>query len=170
MKELILATNNENKIKEYRQILSEFGFNIKSQSEAGINIEVEETGTTFEENSRLKAQAIYDIKKTNVIADDSGLEVRALNNEPGVYSARYKGLSTARERNEYILNRLKEEKDRFARFVTTICYIDDTGHEELFKGIEILKQVIKLPIKVTIDKIDIINYPFNQIMMLDLNN
>ena len=92
MKELIVASNNANKIKEYKSILEPLGFKVMSQSEAGINIEVEETGTTFEENSLLKGQAIYDITHKNVIADDSGMEVTALNNEPGIYSARYKGI------------------------------------------------------------------------------
>ena len=135
MKDLIVASNNQNKIKEYKAILEPLGFNVISQSEAGINIEVEETGTTFEENSLLKAQAIYDITHKNVIADDSGMEVSFLNNEPGIYSARYKGLKTALERNKYILSALKNAKDRSARFICTICYIDETGKHKMFKGI-----------------------------------
>lgn len=135
MKELIIASNNENKLKEYRSILKDFNFDIKSQSEAGINIEVEETGTTFEENSKLKADAIFELTHKNVIADDSGLMINALNGEPGVYSARYKGLKNADQRNGYILGRLESESDRTATFVTTIYYIDETGHAELFKGL-----------------------------------
>lgn len=135
MKELIVASNNQEKIKEYKLILEPLGFKILSQSEAGINIEVEETGTTFEENSLLKAKAIYEITHKNVIADDSGLEISYLNNEPGIYSARYKGIKTPLERNEYVLNKLKDVSDRSARFICTICYIDETGHEEIFKGV-----------------------------------
>ena len=135
MKDLIVASNNQGKIKEYKEILEPLGFNLMSQSEANINIEVEETGETFEENSTLKAEAIYNLTHKCVLADDSGLEIKALNNEPGVYSARYKGIKTAKERNDYILDKLKNEKDRSARFVCTICYIDEEGNKNLFKGI-----------------------------------
>lgn len=135
MKDLIIASNNKGKIKEYKFILEPLGFNVLSQSEAGIDIEVDETGTTFEENSLLKAKAIYEITHKNVIADDSGLEISYLNNEPGVYSARYKGIKTPEERNEYVLEHLKNAEDRSARFICTICYIDSSGHEEMFKGI-----------------------------------
>ena len=135
MKDLIVASNNKGKIKEYKEILEPLGFNVLSQSEANINIEVEETGKTFEENSILKAEAIYNLTHKCVLADDSGLEIKALNNEPGIYSARYKGIETADERNDYVLNRLKNEKDRSARFVCTICYIDEKGNRNIFKGI-----------------------------------
>lgn len=80
--DLIVASNNKGKISEYKNILSKFGYEIYSQSEKNINIEVEETGTTFEENAVLKAQAIYEKTHECVISDDSGLEVEALNNEP----------------------------------------------------------------------------------------
>ena len=92
--DIIIASNNKGKISEYRKLLGALGHNVYSQSEKNINIKVEETGTTFEENAILKAQAIYDIAHACVLSDDSGLEVEALNNEPGIYSARYKGLQT----------------------------------------------------------------------------
>ena len=135
MKDLIVASNNEGKIKEYKEILEKYGFNVISQKEAGINLEVEETGTTFEENAHLKAYAIYEKTKKNVISDDSGLEVEALNNEPGIYSARYKGIETADMRNDYIINALKWKRNRKAKFNCVICFIDENGHEEMFKGI-----------------------------------
>ena len=137
MKDIIIASNNQGKIKEYKEILEPLGFNVLSQSESGVDLEVEETGETFEENASLKAEAIYNIKHTCVLADDSGIEIKYLNNEPGVYSARYKGIPTALERNEYVLEHLKDARgsDRAARFVCCICYIDETGHKELFKGI-----------------------------------
>lgn len=91
MKQLILASNNKKKVEELSRILSKYGYEVLSQSQAGVNIEVEENGTTFIENARIKAQAIYDIKKVAVVADDSGLCVDALNGEPGIYSARYGG-------------------------------------------------------------------------------
>lgn len=133
--ELIIASNNKGKIKEYKNILEPLGFSVFGQSEKNINIEVDETGTTFEENAILKAQAIYDIAHCCVISDDSGLEVSALNNEPGIYSARYKGLETEEERRQCILEQLKGENNRSARFICCICFIDMEGNNHLFKGI-----------------------------------
>ena len=135
MKELIIASNNKDKIREYKEMLEPLGFRVLSQGEAGIDLEVDETGTTFEENSELKAEAIYNITHKYVIADDSGLEVTSLNNEPGVYSARYKGIPTAQGRSEYILEKLEGVTDRSARFICTICYIDADGNKKLFKGV-----------------------------------
>ncbi len=133
---LILATNNKEKVKEFKEILKPLGFEVVSQSEAGINIEVEETGTSFEENAVLKAKAVYDIAKTYVIADDSGLEVDALNGKPGIYSARYEGLATSHERNMRILEQISgvDDEKRTARFVCTICLIRDNGEINTVKG------------------------------------
>ena len=86
---IILATNNKNKVREVGEILSPMGYEVISQSDAGIDIEVEENGTTFEENAFLKADAVHKLSGDICIADDSGLEVDYLNGEPGVYSARY---------------------------------------------------------------------------------
>lgn len=133
--DLIIASNNKGKIKEYKDIFDKFGYQVFSQTEKDIYLEVEETGITFEENATLKAQAIYEITHSCVISDDSGLEVEALNNEPGLYSARYKGLATEHERIMAILDGLKNEGNRKARFVTCICFIDETGETHLFTGI-----------------------------------
>ena len=89
MKSIILASNNKNKLREIKDVLEQFNINVISQEEAGYDIEVDETGTTFEENAILKAEAIYNLAKSPVISDDSGLEIDALNGEPGVYSKRY---------------------------------------------------------------------------------
>ena len=132
--DLIIASNNKGKIVEYKSILEPLGFKVYSQSEKDINIEVEETGTTFEENAILKAQAIYDRIHCPVLSDDSGLEVEALNNEPGIYSARYKGLKTEEERRQAILKGLEGKENRNAKFTCCICYIDETGEKHLFKG------------------------------------
>lgn len=134
---IILASNNKNKLSELKQILSPFGYEIVSQSEAGINIEVEENGKTFEENSFIKAKAIYDITESAVIADDSGLEVDYLNKAPGVYSHRYAGENaTDTDRCEKILSELNDvpNENRTARFVCVICYIDENGKETLLRG------------------------------------
>ena len=133
--DIIIASNNKGKISEYRNILGALGHNVYSQSEKNINIKVEETGTTFEENAILKAQAIYDIAHACVLSDDSGLEVEALNNEPGIYSARYKGLQTDEEIRKAILKELEGNSNRKAKFTCCICYIDEKGEKHLFKGI-----------------------------------
>lgn len=133
--DIIIASNNKGKISEYRKLLGALGHNVYSQSEKNINIKVEETGTTFEENAILKAQAIYDIAHACVLSDDSGLEVEALNNEPGIYSARYKGLQTDEEIRKAILKELEGNSNRKAKFTCCICYIDEKGEKHLFKGI-----------------------------------
>ena len=132
---LIIASNNKGKIREYKDIFEPFGFLVVSQSEEHIHLEVEETGTTFAQNAVLKALAIYDIAHCCVISDDSGLEVEALNGEPGLFSARYKGLETEHERRMAVLEGLEGKENRNARFVTCICFIDETGADHLFTGI-----------------------------------
>lgn len=133
--DIIIASNNKGKISEYKNILEPLGFTVLSQSEIDINIEVEETGTTFEENAILKAEAIYNQTHKCVLSDDSGLEVEALNNEPGIYSARYKGLKTEADRNRAIIKALEGKENRNARFITCICYIDENGEKHIFNGI-----------------------------------
>ena len=133
--ELIIATNNAGKVREYKDIFTPLGYQAFSQGEKDIHLDVEETGTTFEENAYLKAKAVYNIAQTCVISDDSGLEVTALNNEPGIRSARYKGLETEHERRMAILDGLKDKEDRSARFICCICFIDETGEAHLFKGV-----------------------------------
>jgi len=133
--DLIIASNNQGKVNEFKDILKGFGYNIFSQSEKNIDIEVEETGTTFEENAILKAQAIFEKTHNCVLADDSGLEVEALDNAPGIYSARYKGLKTDEELRKAILKDLEGKTNRKAKFTTCICYINEAGEKHLFKGI-----------------------------------
>ena len=88
---LVLASKNPHKLKELEEILSGLGVEVMLESEAGVDVEVEETGTTFEENARLKAKAVCEASGLPAVADDSGLCVDALNGAPGVYSARYGG-------------------------------------------------------------------------------
>ena len=134
--QLIIASNNKGKIREYKQLLQPFGYDVVSQSEAGINIEVEETGTTFAENSALKARAIYALKHCAVLADDSGLVVDALGGEPGVYSARYGGCENDADRVSLVLEKMKNvsEENRTAHFVCTIHFIDTDGSEIPVEG------------------------------------
>lgn len=133
---LIIASNNKGKIREYKQILEPLGYEVVSQKEAGADIEVEETGTTFAENSQLKAQAIYDMFGCAVLADDSGLEIDALDGEPGVYSARYGGLDKDTERTALVLEKMKDvpEEKREAHFTCSICFIDETGKRIMAEG------------------------------------
>ena len=121
---IVFATGNAGKMKEIRLILSDLGMEICSMKEAGIQTEVEENGTTFEENAVLKAKAIGEQTDAIVLADDSGLEVDYLNKEPGVYSARYLGEDTSyRIKNQSLIDRLDgvPEEKRTARFVCAIA-------------------------------------------------
>ena len=121
---IIFATGNQGKLDEIKVILNEPGLEVISMKEAGINVDIEENGTTFEENAIIKATAIA--KETNeiVLADDSGLEIDYLNKEPGVYSARYAGEDTPYSvKNQMLLDRLQgvEKEKRTARFVCAIA-------------------------------------------------
>ena len=120
---LILASNNKNKLREFRQLVKDLPIELISQKEAGCDFEVEETGTTFEENAFLKASAVTNATGCAAVADDSGLCVDALNGEPGIYSARY-GLgheASDTERYQYLLKKLEGIENRSARFVCCIC-------------------------------------------------
>ena len=134
---VILASNNKHKLDEIKKILTPLGYDVVSQAEAGVDIDVEETGTTFEENAALKAQAVYDLTKTAVISDDSGLEVDYLNGAPGVYSHRYAGENaTDADRCAKLLSELNgvETAKRTARFVCVLCFIDDKGEKLVIRG------------------------------------
>ena len=137
MVEIILASNNQNKLREMKEKLLPLGFLVMSQAEAGCNIDVEETGTTFKENAEIKAEAIYKALNKPVIADDSGLVVDALDGKPGVYSHRFAGENaTDADRIQKILTMLKDipEEKRTAHFECCICYIDASGKKSFFEG------------------------------------
>ena len=124
MKKLIFATGNEGKMKEVRMILADLDVEVLSLKEAGIEAEAEENGATFEENAKIKAAEIMKRSEEIVLADDSGLEVDALNKEPGIYSARYMGYDTSYHiKNQNLIRRLegKTGKERSARFVCAIA-------------------------------------------------
>ncbi|HBN82479.1 MAG TPA: non-canonical purine NTP pyrophosphatase [Clostridiales bacterium] len=124
MKKVVVATKNKGKLKEIKEILKEFDFDVISMEEAGKFDDIEETGGSFEENAIIKASHIQKLTDTMVIADDSGLEVDALNGEPGVYSARYAGEhANDLKNNQKLLEALKDvpEEKRTARFVCAIA-------------------------------------------------
>ncbi|MGI5963462.1 MAG: XTP/dITP diphosphatase [Lawsonibacter sp.] len=118
---LVLASKNAKKLVEMNEILSHMGIEVCSEAEAGVDVEVEETGSTFEENSRLKAQAVMEASGLPAIADDSGLCVDALNGAPGVYSARYggEGLDDV-GRYRLLLENMRGQMPRTAKFVSVI--------------------------------------------------
>lgn len=134
---IIFATGNENKLREIRQITENMGIEIVSMKDAGYYTEVEETGTTFEENAYLKASAIA--KKCNLptLADDSGLEIDYLNKEPGIYSSRFMGEDTPYSvKNAELLRRMEGVPDekRTARFVCAICLVRPDGSSETVRA------------------------------------
>ena len=131
---LIFATNNANKVAEIRAAVSN-GLEIVTLKEAGINIEIEEPYDTLEENAREKATVINNLTKENCFSEDTGLDVAALNNEPGVRSARYAGDEADNKRNiELLLHNMNNVIDRNAKFKTVICLLLD-GKEYFFTGI-----------------------------------
>lgn len=144
MKTIIFATGNKNKMEEIRMILKDLDAVILSQKEAGIEADVIEDGTTFEENALIKAREIRKIasameqyKDAIVLADDSGLEIDYLNKEPGIYSARYLGEDTSYDiKNNALLDRLSGVPDekRTARFVCAIAAVFPDGTEEVVRG------------------------------------
>ena len=118
---LVLASKNQKKLVEMNDILSHLGVEVCSEAEAGVDVEVEETGTTFEENSLLKARAVMEASGMPAIADDSGLCVDALGGAPGVYSARYGGEGLDdRGRTRLLLENLRGQMTRTAKFVSVI--------------------------------------------------
>ena len=125
---LVLASKNKKKLVEMNEILSHLGIEVCSEAEAGVDVEVEETGTTFEENSLLKARAVMEASGLPAIADDSGLCVDALNGAPGVYSARYggEGLDDT-GRCRLLLENMKGQMPRTAKFVSVITCCFPSG-------------------------------------------
>lgn len=137
MNKLIFATSNQGKMKEIREILKDLDVEVLSLKEAGIETDIVEDGKTFEENALIKARTIRDLTGYMVLADDSGLEVDALNKEPGIYSARYMGEDTSYDiKNKNIIERLDglAGDERSARFVCVIAAAFPDGTEETRRG------------------------------------
>ena len=135
MKSIILASNNKDKVKEVKEILK--GYDIISMKEAGIDVDIEENGTTFEENALIKARAIMKLTGQITLADDSGLEIDYLNKAPGVYSARFMGHDTSYDiKNKALIQKLEGVKgsDRSGRFVCAIAVCFPDGREIVKRG------------------------------------
>lgn len=132
---IIFATGNQGKMREIREIMKDLPVEVLSMKEAGITVDIDENGTTFEENAAIKARTVYQAANQLglqgiVIADDSGLEIDALNKEPGIYSARYMGEDTPySEKNKNLIDRLEgvEDDKRTARFVCAIAAVLPDG-------------------------------------------
>lgn len=132
----ILASNNKGKLKEMKTILESFGAQVISQSEAGLKLEPEETGETFEENALIKARAACAALGEPSVADDSGLVVDALGGEPGIFSARYGGdaCESDEARVELLLRNMQGKENRSARFVSCIACVFPNGDVVCARG------------------------------------
>ena len=132
---LVLASKNAHKLVEMKDILSQLGVEVVLESEAGVDVDVEETGATFEENAYLKAHAVMEASGLPAIADDSGLCVDALNGAPGVYSARYggPGLDDA-GRYQLLLENMRGQLDRRCKFASAICCCFPNGDRVEARG------------------------------------
>ncbi len=137
MRTLLLATTNKHKLQELRAIFQGLSFELLSLDDVQIDMDVEETGKTFEENALLKAQAYSQVSHMLTLADDSGLEIDALGGEPGVYSARFAGPNASyAERFDIILSRLQSvpPSQRTARFRCVIALMDPLGYTNVVEG------------------------------------
>ncbi len=141
MKTIIFATGNKDKMKEIRMIMKDMPIELLSMKEAGIEVDVEENGTTFEENALIKAQAVALAAKDKydaiVLADDSGLEIDYLDKQPGIYSARFMGEDTPYSvKNAELIRRLEgvPDEERTARFVCAIAAVFPNGTNEVVKA------------------------------------
>ena len=143
---VILASKNQHKLTELSAILSGLGFEIALESEYGLDIDVDETGTTFEENSLLKAETVMKASGLPVLADDSGLMVDSLDGAPGVYSARYGHKNSDAERIGYLLANLKDVPagSRAAKFVCVITLVTPEGQTIQARG-EVHGMLLRAP-------------------------
>ncbi|ABF46503.1 Xanthosine triphosphate pyrophosphatase [Deinococcus geothermalis DSM 11300] len=128
---VVVATGNAGKVREIAEALSELGWQLEGLN--GLTLP-EETGTTYEENAALKACAAALAKGLPALADDSGLEVAALDGQPGVYSARFGNRPNDTERNLYLLEKLRGVQDRRAKFVSVVMLAYPDGHVETYRG------------------------------------
>ena len=135
--EIVIATNNPNKVEEYRQMFASIS-NIKlfSLKDENIHIEIEENGKTFKENSLIKAETISKFTNKFVLADDSGLEIEALDNFPGIYSARFMEGRPYKEKWAAIFEMLKNKENKNAQFHCAITFITPAKEKYVFEGIE----------------------------------
>ncbi len=138
LKKIVFATGNKGKVKEIQMILADLGVEVTTMKEEGICVDVEENGSTYEENAMIKAREVAKYTDAIVMADDSGLEIDYLNKEPGIYSARYMGEDTSyRIKNANLIDRLAgvPDEQRTARFVCAIAAVLPDGKELTTRGV-----------------------------------
>lgn len=132
---IVAATTNMGKVREFKEILSEAGCDVVSMHDVGIDVEVEETGSSFKENAEIKAKAVSMLCEYPVLADDSGLCVDALDGAPGLYSARFAGEDADdNDRNKKLLEMLNGAENRHAEYVSVIALIFPDGREIITEG------------------------------------
>ncbi len=132
---IVIATKNEGKVREIKKILSDMPVDVVSMNEEGIDIEIEENGSTFEDNALIKAKSVKSLTDGIVIADDSGLEVDSLGGAPGVYSARFAGdEADDGKNNAKLLSMMQGLSDRTARFVCSIAVVLPDGSQYVVRG------------------------------------
>ena len=142
---IIVATKNQGKVREIKKIFKDIDIDIITQDEAGITIDVEETGDTFEKNAMIKAKAVSLLCDDIVIADDSGLCVDALDGRPGVFSARYAGENaTDAQKIEKLLAEMEGKENRSAKFVSAIALVMPDGRELYARG-EVPGEILHSP-------------------------
>ena len=128
---LIVASGNKDKIREIKSIFT--NYEILSLKDINLDIDIEETGSTFEENAYIKAKAIYDMIGEMVLADDSGIEIEELNWKPGIYSARFAGNHDDEANNDLVLEKLKGKTNRTARYTCALCIFYKDGSHQIIK-------------------------------------
>ena len=136
MFELLVATNNDHKIHEYQEMFSPLGIKVYSPKQLGIHVDPDETGTTYEENSLIKARALQEFSKLPIIADDSGLNVVALDNFPGIHSSRFSSSHGGNQvANLELIKMLEKFEDKSAYFTCVIALLNVEDQPVVFKGI-----------------------------------
>ncbi len=133
---IVIATKNQHKLVEFRRILEPLGYEVLSQADVHVDVDVEETGTTFEENAALKARAVYEATGMVTVADDSGIAVDALDGAPGVYSARYGNVGSDLERTLLLLKNMEgvPKEQRTARYVCVIHVVFSPDDQRSYRG------------------------------------
>ncbi|MGL1936562.1 MAG: RdgB/HAM1 family non-canonical purine NTP pyrophosphatase [Fibrobacterales bacterium] len=143
---IVIATGNQGKLKEFYAILGSDNFEFKSLKDIGFFDEIIEDGDTFEANARIKAVAVQTFCNLPVMADDSGIEVDALDARPGIYTARFAGEhATDQQNNDKLLNELSGNTNRGAQFVCALCHLDSNGAETIVRG-EVKGTIVEEPI------------------------
>lgn len=144
MKEILIASRNKGKIREYRQILTPLGYHVSSLIDYPDFPDIPETGTTFTDNAMIKAQAVAKHFSIDCLADDSGLEVMALNGKPGVLSQRYSKAGTELANNQKLIDELRGQSDRRARYICVIVYYNTKIGFTIFED-TVSGQIIDMP-------------------------